>query len=95
MLVRPAGTVLAVFQLYFQCGQCITYFIASGIVLFLPAFFTDVDNQLHQTIGNAIVDVMAPADDALLANEGLTKGGMMLIDEERAEQLYARKPNPA
>jgi sugar/nucleoside kinase (ribokinase family) len=39
-------------------------------------------------IGNAIVDVMAPADDALLANEGLTKGGMMLIDAERATSLY-------
>ena len=40
-------------------------------------------------IGNAIVDVMAPADDALLAREGLTKGGMMLIDAERATSLYA------
>ncbi len=39
-------------------------------------------------IGNAIVDVMAPADDALLAREGLTKGGMMLIDAERATSLY-------
>jgi sugar/nucleoside kinase (ribokinase family) len=40
-------------------------------------------------IGNAIVDVMAPADDALLNNEGLTKGGMMLIDADRATSLYA------
>lgn len=40
-------------------------------------------------IGNAIVDVMAPADDALLAREGLTKGGMMLIDADRATSLYA------
>ena len=39
-------------------------------------------------IGNAIVDVMATADDALLAREGLTKGGMMLIDAERATSLY-------
>ena len=39
-------------------------------------------------IGNAIVDVMAPADDALLAKEGLTKGGMMLIDADRATSLY-------
>lgn len=39
-------------------------------------------------IGNAIVDVMAPADDALLAREGLAKGGMMLIDADRATSLY-------
>ena len=39
-------------------------------------------------IGNAIVDVMAPADDALLAKEGLTKGGMMLIDADRATTIY-------
>ncbi|WP_373487052.1 adenosine kinase [Blastomonas sp.] len=40
-------------------------------------------------IGNAIVDVMAAADDALLAREGLHKGGMALIDAERATSLYA------
>ena len=39
-------------------------------------------------IGNAIVDVMAPADDALLTREGLAKGGMMLIDADRATSLY-------
>ncbi len=41
-------------------------------------------------IGNAIVDVIAPADDAFLAAERLTKGSMMLIDEPRAHDLYAR-----
>lgn len=41
-------------------------------------------------IGNAIVDVIAAADDAFLAQEGLTKGGMQLIDAGRAEQLYSR-----
>ena len=41
-------------------------------------------------IGNAIVDVLAPADDAFLAAEQLTKGRMQLIDTARAEQLYAR-----
>ena len=39
-------------------------------------------------IGNAIVDVIAPSSDAFLDQEGLAKGGMMLIDEARAEQLY-------
>jgi sugar/nucleoside kinase (ribokinase family) len=39
-------------------------------------------------IGNAIVDVIARADDAFLARHTLTKGSMMLIDEARAETLY-------
>ncbi|MEZ5709989.1 MAG: adenosine kinase [Blastomonas sp.] len=39
-------------------------------------------------IGNAIVDVMSQADDAFIAREGLTKGGMMLIDADRATSLY-------
>jgi len=41
-------------------------------------------------IGNAIVDVIASADDAFLKAEGLTKGGMQLIDATRAEALYGR-----
>src|SRR3546814_11476992 len=40
-------------------------------------------------IGNAIVDVLARADDALIDAEGLTKGSMRLIDAEEAERLYA------
>ncbi len=41
-------------------------------------------------VGNAIVDVIAPADDAFLAAEGLTKGAMILIDDARAVSLYGR-----
>ena len=40
-------------------------------------------------IGNAIVDVIADADDALLAREGMHKGAMQLIDEAEATRLYA------
>ena len=40
-------------------------------------------------IGNAIVDVIARADDALITAEGLTKGSMRLIDAEEATRLYA------
>jgi sugar/nucleoside kinase (ribokinase family) len=40
-------------------------------------------------IGNAIVDVMAPADDAFLAHHGMIKGTMTLVDEERAGAIYA------
>lgn len=39
-------------------------------------------------IGNAIVDVMAPCDDALIAQLGLVRGGMTLVDETRAHALY-------
>lgn len=40
-------------------------------------------------IGNAIVDVIADADDAFLAQQSLTKGSMRLIDEEEAVRLYS------
>jgi fructokinase len=43
-------------------------------------------------IGNAIVDVLAPSDDAFLAGRGLAKGGMQLITTEQAEALYAAMP---
>jgi len=39
-------------------------------------------------LGNAIVDVIAEADDAFLIREGLVKGSMGLIDEARAHGLY-------
>ena len=40
-------------------------------------------------IGNAIVDVLSRADDSFLGQHGLVKGSMMLIDEARADTLYA------
>src|SRR3974390_941662 len=39
-------------------------------------------------IGNAIVDVLARADDDFLLAHGMRKGGMALIDEARAGQIY-------
>ena len=39
-------------------------------------------------IGNAIVDVIAAADDAFLTAQGLDKGSMRLIDADEAERLY-------
>jgi sugar/nucleoside kinase (ribokinase family) len=39
-------------------------------------------------IGNAIVDVIANADDAFLGEQGLDKGSMRLIDEAEAVRLY-------
>jgi sugar/nucleoside kinase (ribokinase family) len=40
-------------------------------------------------IGNAIVDVMSPCEDGLIEELGLAKGGMTLVDTERAEELYS------
>src|SRR5258708_29953714 len=40
-------------------------------------------------IGNAIVDVLAHADDGFLHTHGLAKGTMTLIDAARADALYA------
>jgi adenosine kinase len=39
-------------------------------------------------IGNAIVDVIARADDDFLVQQEMTKGAMTLIDEARAEAIY-------
>ncbi len=41
------------------------------------------------TLGHAIVDVLAPSDDSLVAGFGLEKGTMTLIDERQAETIYA------
>jgi sugar/nucleoside kinase (ribokinase family) len=39
-------------------------------------------------LGNAIVDVIARADDDFLVAQGVAKGSMTLIDEAQAETLY-------
>ena len=39
-------------------------------------------------IGNAIVDILAHAEDDFLARENLIKGSMRLINEAEAERLY-------
>src|SRR5476651_1914875 len=45
-------------------------------------------------LGSAIVDVLAPVDDAFLLKHNIAKGVMTLIDEYRAEQLHAALGNP-
>ena len=40
-------------------------------------------------IGNAIVDVISPADDSFLELMGIGKGIMQLVERERGELLYA------
>src|SRR6201994_133487 len=39
-------------------------------------------------IGNAIFDVLVQTDEKFLADHGMTKGGMALIDETRAAAIY-------
>jgi adenosine kinase len=45
-------------------------------------------------IGNAIFDVLVRTDEKFLADHGMTKGGMALIDEARAVSIY-RDMGPA
>jgi sugar/nucleoside kinase (ribokinase family) len=40
-------------------------------------------------VGHAIVDVLAPSEDSLVAGFGLQKGTMTLIDDADAERIYA------
>jgi sugar/nucleoside kinase (ribokinase family) len=39
-------------------------------------------------VGNAIVDVMAPAEEAQVEALGMARGAMTLVDADRAEELY-------
>jgi sugar/nucleoside kinase (ribokinase family) len=41
------------------------------------------------TVGHAIVDVLAPSEDSLVAGFGLDKGTMTLVDYGQAEKIYA------
>ena len=43
-------------------------------------------------IGNAIVDVVARAEEAFLSKHGMRKGAMTLVDAETAEAIYAAMP---
>ena len=43
-------------------------------------------------IGNAVVDVIASCEDDLIEELSLARGGMTLIDEARADELYQAMP---
>ena len=45
-------------------------------------------------LGNSLVDILAHADDAYLDAQEMVKGAMTLIDEDRAEALYAARVDP-
>ena len=44
-------------------------------------------------IGNAVVDVIAQCEDSFLAEQGIEKGIMQLIERDRCEDLYAAMGN--
>jgi adenosine kinase len=45
-------------------------------------------------LGNSLVDILAYADDDYLIAQDMAKGAMNLIDEDRAEALYAARVDP-
>ncbi len=45
-------------------------------------------------LGNSLVDIIAYADDDFLKAQEMLKGAMTLIDEDRAEALYAARVDP-
>ena len=44
-------------------------------------------------IGNAIIDVIANADDAFLSSHNLNKGSMTLVDESISKNIYSLMEN--
>ena len=62
--------------------------LQSGIWLMADAKYDVLE------IGNAIFDVLVRTDEKFLADHGMTKGGMALIDEARAASIY-RDMGPA
>jgi sugar/nucleoside kinase (ribokinase family) len=46
-------------------------------------------------LGNSLIDIIAYADDGFLGAQEMLKGAMTLIDEDRAESLYAARAEPS
>ena len=46
-------------------------------------------------LGNSLIDLIAQTDDAYLVGQDMAKGAMTLIDEDRAEALYAARREPS
>ncbi len=45
-------------------------------------------------LGNSLIDIIARTDDDYLVKQDMAKGAMTLIDEDRAEALYAARQQP-
>jgi sugar/nucleoside kinase (ribokinase family) len=61
----------------------------SGLVAAISAPVTETRLDVL-AIGDAIVDVIATAEDGFLEAEGLVKGSMQVLDAEGATRLYAK-----
>src|SRR5271170_2167121 len=46
-------------------------------------------------LGNSLIDIIAYTDDDYLSAQGMLKGAMTLIEEDRAEALYAARGEPS
>jgi len=46
-------------------------------------------------LGNSLIDIIATTDDSYLDAQDMAKGAMTLIDEDRAEALYAARHEPS
>src|SRR5271154_6719728 len=83
-----------------RCGQrnAVGVLAVAAEVLILRGFFSPeiMGSRMGVAtidvvgIGNAIVDVIAHADESFLAAEGFAKGAMTLIDAARAGTLYGK-----
>ena len=45
-------------------------------------------------LGNSLIDIIALTEDAYLLEQEMAKGAMTLVDEDRAEALYAARRSP-
>lgn len=45
-------------------------------------------------LGNSLIDILATTDDAFLISQDMAKAAMTLIDEDRADALYALRQAP-
>src|ERR1700758_5877313 len=46
-------------------------------------------------LGNSLIDIIAYADDSYISAQEMLKGAMTLIDEDRAEAIYAARVDPS
>jgi sugar/nucleoside kinase (ribokinase family) len=60
----------------------------------MPITNSEGENSMSNTLilgmGNALTDILVPANDALLAEYQLPKGSMQWVDADRAQQLVKR-----
>jgi sugar/nucleoside kinase (ribokinase family) len=85
---QPATRAREVDRLHAGCESALTIpFLCPALPLLMSLPMSAARCDVL-ALGNAIVDVIASADDDFLVRHQIQKGGMTLIDEARAEALY-------